>query len=299
MIKKNKTKAIGILVIIAVLMFFTLIKIENINKIELIQLSPQTKGQMMGYIIKTKNDKMIVIDGGLGEDAKNLLKYIQNHDNKVDYWFLTHNHNDHAGAFVEIMKSDDVQVDNIYVSLNEKEWYQVNEPTRAEFTEALIDTLNEEKLKDKVISPELNEKINIDDINVEILGIKNPEFTENPGNEQSMVIKFDTGKTKLLILGDTGEKSSEKLLLNQKDKLKSDIVQMAHHGQAGATEELYKAVNPTICLWPTPEWLWNNDNGNGYGSGKWKILEVRKWIDNIGVRENYVEKDGDIILKIK
>lgn len=299
MIKKNKTKAIGILVIIAVLMFFTLIKIENINKIELIQLSPQTKGQMMGYIMKTKNDKMIVIDGGLGEDAKNLLKYIQNHDNKVDYWFLTHNHNDHAGAFVEIMKSDDVQVDNIYVSLNEKEWYQVNEPTRAEFTEALIDTLNEEKLKDKVISPELNEKINIDDINVEILGIKNPEFTENPGNEQSMVIKFDTGKTKLLILGDTGEKSSEKLLLNQKDKLKSDIVQMAHHGQAGATEELYKAVNPTICLWPTPEWLWNNDNGNGYGSGNWKTLEVRKWIDNIGVRENYVEKDGDIILKIK
>ena len=299
MIKKNKTKAIGILVIIAVLMFFTLIKIENINKIELIQLSPQTKGQMMGYIIKTKNDKMIVIDGGLGEDAKNLLKYIQNHDNKVDYWFLTHNHNDHAGAFVEIMKSDDVQVDNIYVSLNEKEWYQVNEPTRAEFTEALIDTLNEEKLKDKVISPELNEIINIDDINVEILGIRNPEFTENPGNEQSMVIKFDTGKTKLLILGDTGEKSSEKLLLNQKDKLKSDIVQMAHHGQAGATEELYKAVNPTICLWPTPEWLWNNDNGNGYGSGNWKTLEVRKWIDNIGVRENYVEKDGDIILKIK
>lgn len=299
MIKKNKTKAIGILVIIAVLMFFTLIKIENINKIELIQLSPQTKGQMMGYIIKTKNDKMIVIDGGLGEDAKNLLKYIQNHDNKVDYWFLTHNHNDHAGAFVEIMKSDDVQVDNIYVSLNEKEWYQVNEPTRAEFSEALIDTLNEEKIKDKVKSPELNEIINIDDINVEILGIRNPEFTENPGNEQSMVIKFDTGKTKLLILGDTGEKSSEKLLLNQKDKLKSDIVQMAHHGQAGATEELYKEVNPTICLWPTPEWLWNNDNGNGYGSGNWKTLEVRKWIDNIGVRENYVEKDGDIILKIK
>lgn len=299
MIKKNKTKAIGILVIIAVLMFFTLIKIENINKIELIQLSPQTKGQMMGYIIKTKNDKMIVIDGGLGEDAKNLLKYIQNHDNKVDYWFLTHNHNDHAGAFVEIMKSDDVQVDNIYVSLNEKEWYQVNEPTRAEFSEALIDTLNEEKIKDKVKSPELNEIINIDDINVEILGIRNPEFTENPGNEQSMVIKFDTGKTKILILGDTGEKSSEKLLLNQKDKLKSDIVQMAHHGQAGATEELYKAVNPTICLWPTPEWLWNNDNGNGYGSGNWKTLEVRKWIDNIGVRENYVEKDGDIILKIK
>ena len=105
--------------------------------------------------------------------------------------------------------------------------------------------------------------ITIDNIEIEILGIKNPEITENSGNEQSMVIKFDTGKTTLLILGDTGIQSSEKLLNTQKDKLKSDIVQMAHHGQAGATKELYEEVKPTTCLWPTPEWLWNNDSGNG------------------------------------
>ncbi len=38
---------------------------------------------------------------------------------------------------------------------------------------------------------------------------------------------------------------------------------MAHHGQAGATKQLYEAIAPKICLWPTPEWLWNNDAGNG------------------------------------
>ena len=182
---------------------------------------------------------------------------------------------------------------------NDKNWYEINEPSRAEFSKVLIDTLNSDKLKNKVKEPKLNEKLKIDGINVEILGIKNPEITENPGNEQSMVIKFDTGRTKLLILGDTGEKSSEKLLKNQKDKLKSDIVQMAHHGQAGATEELYKQINPTICLWPTPKWLWNNDNGGGENSGTWKTMETRSWMENIGVKQNYVAKDGDIAISIK
>ncbi len=296
---KSKIKGIiiSILAILIILIGINIVKSNNTAK--LIQLSPQTKSQMMGYIIKTKNDKMIVIDGGIGGDAANLMKYIEKHNNKVDYWFLTHNHNDHTNAFTEIINNEDVEVDNVYASLNEKEWYETYEPTRAEFSECLIDTLNSEKLKGKVKSPELNEKIEIDGINIEILGIRNPEITENPGNEQSMVIKFDTGETTLLILGDTGEKSSAKLLQNQKEKLKSDIVQMSHHGQAGATEELYKAISPTICLWPTPEWLWDNDNGGGKGSGPWKTLETRSWMENMGVKKNYVEKDGDIVIKLK
>ena len=68
---------------------------------------------MMGYIIKTKNDKMIIIDGGLSADTENLMNYISKHNNKVDYWFLTHNHNDHVTAFTEIVKKENVQIDNI------------------------------------------------------------------------------------------------------------------------------------------------------------------------------------------
>ena len=95
------------------------------------------------------------------------------------------------------------------------------------------------------------------------------------------------------------KKASEKLLKTQKEKLKSDIVQMAHHGQNGATKELYEQINPTICMWPTPEWLWNNDSGEGKGSGPWKTLETRQWIEELKVKKNYVEKDGDITIKLK
>lgn len=264
--KNIKTRKIAFLIVLVIIIIFTLIgatKILPKRSIELTQLSEQGSRQMMGYLLKTDTGKLIIIDGGTVEDTNHLIDTINKKGGKVDYWFITHAHDDHAGAFTQIVNNTDIEVKHIYASLNEYEWYEKNEPERANFSKLLIDTLNKKELKNKVETVYLNEKIEIDEIKVEILGVRNPEIIENAGNEQSMVIKFDTGDTTLLILGDTGVKSSQKLLENQKEKLKSDIVQVAHHGQAGATEELYKAVNPKICLWPTTKWLWNNDVGNG------------------------------------
>ena len=72
---------------------------------------------------------------------------------------------------------------------------------------------------------------------------------------------------------------------------------MAHHGHSGATKELYTVVSPKICLWPTPAWLWDNDPGTGYNTGNWKTIETRKWMEELGVQQNYVEKDGDVTIK--
>lgn len=295
---KNKKRLIIILVLIFIICVLILLSTTKKYNIELIQLSSQGPSQMMGYVLKTQNDKLIVIDGGTIDDTENLMKYIKENNNKVDYWFITHAHNDHAGAFTEIVNNTEVEIEKIYVSLNEYEWYEKNEPTRAEFSKLLIDTVSSQIKNNKVVMPKLNEIIQIDDIQVEVLGIRNPEIIENAGNEQSMILKFSTQNTSLLILGDAGEKNSEKLLKTQKEKLKSDIVQMSHHGQAGATEELYKQINPNICLWPTPEWLWNNDAGNGTNTGPWKTFETRNWIEKLNVKKNYISKDGDIIVNI-
>lgn len=274
--------------------------IQTKNKtVELIQLAQIESRQSMGYLIKTKNNKLIAIDGGLKENTQNLIENINENGGKVDYWFLTHVHDDHLGAFVEIVKNTDIQIDNIYVSLNDLSWYEQYESSRIDFTKEFFQTLEDEKIKDKIHNPQLNEILNLDGIKAEILGIKNPEITENAGNEQSMVIKFDTGKTTILILGDTGTQSSEKLINTQKDKLKSDIVQVAHHGQAGATEELYKLIDPKICLWPTPTWLWNNDAGSGENTGNWKTFETRQWLKNLNVQQNYIGKDGNVTIEIQ
>lgn len=297
--KKEKIVSILAIVLCIIAVIVSIVRISNEHTIELTQLSDHSTRQMMGYILKTKNNKIIVIDGGTIDDTENLVEQINKHGGKVDAWFLTHLHDDHLGAFSNIANDEQIQIEKIYCSFNEYSWYEENEPSRAEFSKQILEILKQDNIKDKVEEVSLNQDINIDDVKIEILGIKNPEITENAGNEQSMVVKFDTGKTTFLVLGDTGIKSSEKLLKTQKEKLKSDIVQMAHHGQNGATKELYEQINPTICMWPTPEWLWNNDSGEGKGSGPWKTLETRLWMEELKVKKNYVEKDGDITIKLK
>ena len=297
--KKEKIVSILAIVLCIIAVIVSIVRISNEHTIELTQLSDHSTRQMMGYILKTKNNKIIVIDGGTIDDTENLVEQINKHGGKVDAWFLTHLHDDHLGAFSNIANDEQIQIEKIYCSFNEYSWYEENEPSRAEFSKQILEILKQDNIKDKVEDVSLNQDINIDDIKIEILGIKNPEITENAGNEQSMVVKFDTGKKTFLVLGDTGVKSSEKLLKTQKEKLKSDIVQMAHHGQNGATKELYEQINPTICMWPTPEWLWNNDSGEGKGSGPWKTLETRLWMEELKVKKNYVEKDGDITIKLK
>lgn len=297
--KKEKIVSILAIVLCIIAVIVSIVRISNEHTVELTQLSDHSTRQMMGYILKTKNNKIIVIDGGTTDDTENLIKQINKHGGKVDAWFLTHLHDDHLGTFSNIANDKQIQIEKIYCSFNEYSWYEENEPSRAEFSKQILEILKQDNIKDKVEEVSLNQDINIDDVKIEILGIKNPEITENAGNEQSMVVKFDTGKTTFLVLGDTGIKSSEKLLKTQKEKLKSDIVQMAHHGQNGATKELYEQINPTICMWPTPEWLWNNDSGEGKGSGPWKTLETRLWMEELKVKKNYVEKDGDITIKLK
>ena len=249
--------------------------------------------------IKTSTGKVIVVDGGNDADEPNLVEHIKALGNKVDVWFITHPHGDHASAIIRVIEETDIPIEKIYYTMNDLEWYKTYAEERAWEAERFYNALQNERIKDNIEEVKLNQIINIDFIKCEILGVKNPEITNNAFNNSSMVIKMNLEKSSILFLGDTGEESGDKLLNTQKDKLKSDIVQVAHHGQRGAKESLYQEIKPTICLWPTPKWLWDNDNGGGKDSGQWKTLETRAWMEKLGVKKNIVEKDGDITIKVK
>ena len=297
---KEKVKKISI-VIISIVVIMSIVCMISINQgeLQLTQLQANIHRQMMGYIMKTSDQKVIVIDGGTSEDTDNLLKHINQLGNKVDLWFITHPHSDHAGAFIKIVQEKNIPIGKIYYTMNDIKWYQQYAPERAYEAEEFYNTLQNDKIKNNIEEVKLNQKIKIDFIDCEILGIKNPEITEDAFNNSSMVIKMNLPETSILFLGDTGAKSGEKLLETQKEKLKSDIVQVAHHGQNGAKESLYKAIQPSICLWPTPEWIWNNDNGDGENTGPWTTFETRAWMEKLQVKQHIIEKDGDITITVK
>lgn len=297
--KKNKV-CISIVVLLLIMAIVLFVYIPYTNAIEITQLKNNGHSQMMGYIIQTKNDKTIVIDGGTHDDSENLINHIKNTTNEIDAWFITHPHNDHASVIIDVINNTDVQIDNIYVTLNDLEWYEKNEPERAQQTKDFFDALGNDRVKDNVHEVSLHQNIQIDNVNCEILGVKNPEITgEKCTNNSSMVIRMEVNNKAILFLGDTAEESQKKLLENNpKEKIKADVVQMAHHGQNGVNEDFYKIVNPKICMWPTPDWLWINDAGGGEDSGPWLTKTTRKWMESLNVKQNIIEKDGDITIKV-
>ena len=269
--RKNKATRVAIIVIVMLIIVIKFSYIKYKNGLTLIQLHDNSPRQMMGYVLSMKN-KTIVVDGGLKEDASNLIDNINKvGGGKVDAWFITHPHMDHAQAFMEIVENTNLEIGKVYVTLNNLDWYKQYEAARIQEIERFFEIIQSDKIKDKVEEVNLNQKIDIDNLQCEILGIKNPEITTNPINNSSMVIKMNINNKSILFLGDTGKESGEKLLENQKRKLKSDIVQMAHHGQNGVDKDVYEAIQPKICLWPTPEWLWDNNSGTGYNTGNWKL----------------------------
>lgn len=299
-IKENKNKIINFIIVLAgiLILVFNFSYIKYSNGLTLIQLHDNSTRQMMGYVLRTKNNT-VIIDGGLKEDSQNLIDNINKFGGgKVDVWFITHPHMDHAQAFMEIVQNTDIQIGKIYITLNDLEWYKENDEKRIEEITQLFNVLKSDKIKDRVEEISLNQIIDIDNLKCEILGIKNPEITNNAGNNSSMVIKMNINNKSILFLGDSGKESGEKLLQTQKDKLKSDIVQMSHHGQNGVDKNVYEEIEPEICLWPTPEWLWNNNPGTGYNTGNWKTLETRAWMEELNVRKHYIEKDGDMIFRV-
>lgn len=299
-LNENKKRILNICIVVIAILLVTLnfSYIKYSNGLTLIQLHDNSTRQMMGYILKTKN-KTIVIDGGLKEDAQNLIDNINRiGGGKVDVWFITHPHMDHAQAFMEIAESSNIEIGKVYVTLNSLDWYKQYETERIEEIQNFFKIIESDKIKDKVKEVELNQIINIDNLKCEILGIKNPEITNNPINNSSMIIKMSINDKSMIFLADTGKESGEKLLINQGDKLKANIVQMAHHGQNGVNKNVYEKIQPKICLWPTPEWLWNNDPGTGYNTGNWTTLDTRSWIEDLNVKINYVEKDGDISFRV-
>ena len=108
-----------------------------------------------------------------------------------------------------------------------------------------------------------------------------------------MVFKLvakDVNKS-MIFLGDAYVYSSKELM-EEPEKLKADAVQMSHHGQNGVSEDVYKAIAPELCFFNTPEWLYNNDNGEGYDSGKWQSIIVRGWLEELGTK-NILAFEGD------
>lgn len=248
------------------------------------------------FIVTTKDGKVIVIDGGYKTETRYLLEYLRKLTGQkkphVDAWIISHPHRDHIEAFLDIAEnySDKISVEKVCHGFAPSGFYAETDKSANGLLEQY------ERLKDRPAEKECilktGDQFSVGDASFVVLNSFDPEY-KNCNDSSLMFIMILGGKT-IMFTGDCGDAAGKKVLERQADlfAVKCDICKMAHHGQNGCGKAFYEAVSPEICLWPTPSWVWDNRKGN------LKTPEVRKWIADLGVKNNVIAKDGTAVMKL-
>ena len=273
-------------------------------KNEIHMLKSVTGRQMNSFIITCESGKVIAIDGGWREDAEYFLNYLREvtgeEKPKIDAWFLSHSHSDHVNLFFEVIDKyrDAVEMGRIYYNFPSVQFLEKEDKDAAETAREFYEKLP--VFADKICIVSGGDVINVGEAEFEILYSPDFELNRNVCNNSSIVFKMTLGGRTAMFTGDCGVEAGEKILRLYKDSgvLKCDICQMANHGQNGCDRPFYEAVAPEICLWCTPQWLWDNDAGKGYNTHCFKTIIVREWMKDLGVKTDYIIKDGTQVCKL-
>lgn len=242
---------------------FVIKKMWLIPKWEITQYSDDSGSQAMFYTITSDQKDVIIIDGGYTSNADKVKRVIKEYENHVDAWILTHPHPDHLGAFNEIYaQSDEIVIgkiydnglDYVYYDTLDQEWDNID--TYATYLKLV-------EGDDRVKHIVRNDQLKIKNLTFEFMNSYDEisqGYSEDIGNDGSLVFKVSDGKQSMLFTGDCHSDSvSEYLIQEYGERLKADYVQMGHHGNNSLPKEFYEYVNPSKAFFDAPEWLVNGE----------------------------------------
>ncbi|MBR2611784.1 MAG: MBL fold metallo-hydrolase [Clostridia bacterium] len=271
----------------------------------------ETSEFMMSSVIVTKENNCIVIDGGNPEDMPLLKEYIGKRH--ISMWILTHAHSDHISGFIDEYRKNglaDFDIERVVYNFPPYEkWSKLEHTPCHEFFvmdihETLPDFLSiREGLGERAYEVKQGERLAVDECTIDFLYTWHEGLYENPMNDSSLVFKITTPNKSVLFLGDLGPAGGDVLFEESRHLLKSDIVQMAHHGHMNVGLEVYATILPEACIWCAPMWLYNEPELPPYLANPEKRKKnhrtrmfgtalTRKWMALLGVRTHYVTGEG-------
>ena len=248
-------------------------------------------GQMLSTLFRSPSGRVVMVDGGNIDDGDFLYATLMELGGEVDTWFITHAHIDHFRALGTILKRPNMgglKIRRLMYDFPPLEWFAAHEKGCVEPLKIFLSDVERNKVK--VEKPEFRKVYDLGEgLTFECLNHVDLRIWVNGCNNSSICYRVENGGKSLLVTGDIGEQMANWLIKqNAPEKLKCDVVFMSHHGQNGAGRNFYEAVKPEICVWPTPQWVWDNDGGMGPGSGPYKTNYVKTWMQDLGVKRHFL-----------
>ena len=249
------------------------------------------QGSGLGMIFYLPNGKFIVYDGGYitAEELYGKLKEIaKSNDIAIASWIVSHPHPDHEGTFDKFLEkyASSVKIETVmYNFTNLKDAYGTSDTIKP-YVEKYLDG------KTVIIKPHTGQIYNFGSSTVEILHTVEDFMPKNVSdvNYATMVVRVTVAGKSTMLLGDAYDDVAPFLTKTFGSYLKSDMVQLAHHGTYPGTEALYTNINAPILFWPTSaDNVKSRYNSNGHESLR-KAVSIAKDI--------YLSSEGTVTLTI-
>lgn len=209
----------------------------------------------MGYLIVTESGRLIMIDGGFDEDAEPLLSLMREHTDQekpvVDLWIITHPHGDHYFALRRL--ADEDMQSRLCIK---KLLYRFP----ADFSDhsgntCAGDAWEMQRVADafgaEVLLPDTDGHMGIDGLDLHFLYVPEDVSGLNNLNQLSLIFRITGSERSVMITGDAFHRSLQEVVERYGDSLRSDILQMPHHGLCDTGHlEFYKLVDAKVVLVP-------------------------------------------------
>ena len=220
----------------------------------------------MGYVYQLADGKLIVVDGGTSSafTSQVLMQYIKDcaatagMDHPViAMWIFSHPHGDHIGVassdFLENAKKEGVEIEAFGYNFAEQSIHPDNHNSAVQILEQLMAASYPDATIYKFHTGQV---YHFKGMSIEILATQEEVYPLVNVSEQNDLcvtwrLYFDNGKT-AMFLADNSIQVNRQLVKLYGDYLKSDILQVAHHGLSGAELACYQAIDPDVCLWSSP-----------------------------------------------
>ncbi|MDR3051692.1 MAG: MBL fold metallo-hydrolase, partial [Oscillospiraceae bacterium] len=206
-------------------------------------------GQGDAAVLQTEG-RVLVIDTG-SQGTSGLLDYLRHEGLSIDTLYISHPHEDHAGALVDVLAAG-IPVGRILLS-DDLDEARMDAPAR----EALL-TAQQRGIPIGGLHAGERESWGTGSA-VEVLGPR-PRSAAQDVNDRSLVLRFTVAGVRILTTGDVTQRAEP---LAQVD---CDVLKVAHHGSGAATgTDFLRAAGPRLALigvgrrnlygHPTPETL--------------------------------------------